>query len=322
MKKTWIAAALIGCLNLGAAHAQTDAAFPSRSVRIVVPFAAGGTSDVLARTLGQKLSEVWKQPVVVENRAGADGNLGADSVAKSRPDGYTLLLVDTSTLTISPVVMSKMNYDPLKDLQPVSMLSFSAYGLVVNPKVPVKTFRELVAYSKANPAKLNFSAGTMGHKLAAAQLKSVSGLDWLTVPYKGGAMALNAVVSGEADATMVGLLSVIPQVQGQRVRALAVTGLARSDTLPDAPTLAESGLSGFIAGSWQGVLVPKGTPEAIVQKLNVGFAAVLRDPEIKARLAAQGTEAIGDSPETFAAFLENDSKRWKAIAADAGIRPE
>lgn len=319
MKKILSVAIAICCAGLSTAHAD---AFPSKTVRIVVPFAAGGTSDVLARTLGQKLSEAWKQPVVVENKPGADGNLGADAVAKSRPDGYTVLLVDTSTLTISPLVMAKMSYDPLKDLLPVSMLSFSAYGLVVNPKVPAKSFKDLIAYSKANPGKLNFSAGTMGHKLVSAQLKSVSGLDWLTVPYKGGAMALNAVVSGEADATVVGLLSAIPQVQGQRVRALAVTGPARSGTLPDAPTLAESGLQGFVAGSWQGALVPNGTPDAIVRKLNAGFAAALRDPEVKAKLAKQGTDPIGDSPEKFAAFLEKDAQRWKAIAADAGIQPE
>lgn len=322
MKKSLLAAVAIGCFQLSGAYAQTAENFPSRTVRIVVPFAAGGTSDVLARTLGQKLSEAWKQPVVVENKPGADGNLGADFVAKSRPDGYTVLLVDTSTLTISPSVMSKMSYDPLKDLQPVSMLSFSAYGLVVHPKVPAKSFKELVAYSKANPGKLNFSAGTMGHKLVAAQLKSVSGMDWLTVPYKGGAMALNAVVSGEADATVVGLLSAIPQVQGQRVHALAVTGLARSGTLPETPTLAESGVPGYVAGSWQGALVSKGTPRDIVLKLNAGLAAALRDPEVKAKLAVQGTDAIGDSPEKFAAFLEADSKRWKAIAAEAGIQPE
>jgi tripartite-type tricarboxylate transporter receptor subunit TctC len=322
MNKTVLAAVLAGCAHLGVAHADTTGGFPSKSVRLVVPFAAGGTSDVLARMLGLKLSEEWKQSVIVENRPGADGNLGAEAVAKSPADGYTVLLVDTSTLTISPAVMAKMGYEPLKDLQAVSMLSFSPYGLVVNPKVPAKSFRELVAYGKANPGKLNFSAGTMGHKLVAAQLKSVAGLDWLTVPYKGGAVALNAVISGEADATVVGLLSAIPQVQGQRVRALAVTGTARSETLPDAPTLAESGVPGFVAGSWQGALVPKGTPEAVVQKLSASFAAALRDPEVKAKLLAQGTEAIGDTPDRFAAFLERDTKRWKTIALGAGIQPE
>lgn len=307
------------------AHAQSTeqaANFPSKTVKIVVPFAAGGVSDVLARTLGQKLSETWKHPVVIENRAGADGNLGADVVAKSQPDGYTVLLVDTSTITTSPVLMARMSYDPLKDLSPISLLTFSPYGLVINPSLPAKTFKELVAYGKANPGKLNFSAGTMGHKLAAAQLKSASGIDWATVPYRGGAAALNAVVAGEADVTVVGLMSALPQIQGARVRGVAVTGASRSSAASELPTLAEAGVPNMTMGSWQGVFAPKGTPAALIQKLNASFVSALNDSTVKGKLTAQGTEIIGDTPEKFRTFLANDSKRWKSVATEAGIQPE
>lgn len=318
--------AAVTALLLGAtAHGQSSDAnlnYPNKAVRIVVPFAAGGVSDVLARMLGQKLGEVWKQPVVIENKPGADGNLGADVVSKATPDGYTVLLVDTSTITTSPLLMARMTYDPLKDLQPISLLTFSPYGLVVNPSVPAKTFKELVAFGKSNPGKLNFSAGTMGHKLAAAQLASASGIQWTTVPYRGGAAALNAVVAGEADVTVVGLMSALPQIQGQRVRGLATTGSTRTSAAGELPTLAEAGVQKLVMGSWQGLFAPKGTPAAVVNKLNAGFVTALNDPSIKPKLAAQGTEIIGDTPEQFRAFLANDVKRWKTVATEAGIQPE
>ena len=322
LKAALLGAGLLAQGVVGAQTTDAGAGFPSKTVRIVVPFAAGGVSDVLARTLGQRLSEMWKQPVVIENKPGADGNLGADQVTRAQPDGYTVLLVDTSTITISPMLMARMTYDPLKDLLPVSLLTFSPYGLVVNPSVPAKTFKELVAYGQAHPGQLNFSAGTMGHKLAAAQLKAASGVAWVTVPYRGGAAALNAVVAGEADVTVVGLMSALSQMQGGRVRAVAVTGAARSSAAPEAPTLAEAGVPNLTMGSWQGVFAPRGTPSAVVQKLNASFVGALNDPAIKAKLAAQGTDVIGDTPESFRVFLANDVKRWKAVATEAGIQPE
>lgn len=325
-QKIWTQFAVVATLVLGtSAQAQTSDAssnYPSKTIRIVVPFAAGGVSDVLARMLGQKLGEVWKQPVVIENKPGADGNLGADVVSKAIPDGYTVLLVDTSTITTSPLLMARMTYDPLKDLQPISLLTFSPYGLVVNPSVPAKTFKELVAFGKSNPGKLNFSAGTMGHKLAAAQLASASGIQWTTVPYRGGAAALNAVVAGEADVTVVGLMSALPQIQGQRVRGLATTGSTRTSAAGELPTLAEAGVQKLVMGSWQGLFAPKGTPAAVVNKLNAGFVTALNDPSIKPKLAAQGTEIIGDTPEQFRTFLASDVKRWKTVATEAGIQPE
>lgn len=317
-----VLAALFGANLAHSQSANSAEAYPSKTVRIVVPFAAGGVSDILARTLGQKLSDAWKQPVVIENKPGADGNLGADFVSKAAPDGYTLLLVDTSTITISPVMMSRMTYDPLKDLLPISLLTFSPYGLVINPAVPAANFKDLISYGKTHPGKLNFSAGTMGHKLAAAQLGFASGIEWTTVPYRGGAAALNAVVAGEADVTVVGLMSALPQIQGARVRAMAVTGATRSSAAPEIPTLSEVGISNIRIGSWQGVFAPKGTPASIIQKLNSSFVAALNAPSIKSKLSDQGTDVIGDSPEKFRSFLTSDAKHWKAVANKAGIQPE
>jgi tripartite-type tricarboxylate transporter receptor subunit TctC len=296
--------------------------YPAKPIRIVVPFAAGGTSDVLARILGERLSTVWGKPVIVDNRPGADGNLGADAVAKSPPDGHTLLLLDVSTLTVSPLVMAKLTYNPTKDLAPVTMVSFSAHALVVNPALPVKSFAELVAYSRANPDKLNFAAGNQVTRLVAEHLKQSANLNMLPVPYKGGSAALNALIGGEVNVSLVGLLASLPHVQGHRLRAIATTGPKRSETLPQVPTLAESGLPNFVSGSWQGLLAPAGTPPAIIAKLNATVVAALKEPAMKAKLAEQGTEVVGDTPEHFAAFLRSDAETWKKVAEEAHIKPE
>ena len=296
--------------------------FPNKPIRIVVPFAAGGTSDVLARLLGDKLRGTWNQPVIVDNRPGADGNLGADAVAKSAPDGHTLLLLDISTLTVSPLIMAKLSYDPIKDLAPVTMISFSAHALVLNLALPVKSFSELVAYSRANPDKLNFAAGNQVTRLVAEHLKRSANFNMLSVPYKGGAAALTGLMGGEVNVSLVGLLASLPHVQGSKLRAIATTGPKRSEVLPQVPTLAESGVPGFVSGSWQGLLAPAGTPPAVIAKLNAAFVAALNDPALKAKLASQGTEVVGDTPEHFAAFLRSDAETWKKVADQAGIKPE
>jgi tripartite-type tricarboxylate transporter receptor subunit TctC len=320
-KRLFLTALALACASASFAKAPS-AAYPSKTLRIVVPFAAGGTSDVLARTIGQKLTEAWGQPVVVENRPGADGNLGAEVVAKSAPDGYSLLIVDISTLTVSPVVMTKMMYDPLQDLAPVTMVSFSPHALAVHPVVPAKNLKELIAYSKANPGKLNFAAGNQAAKLAAAQLKMMSGIDMTSVPYKGGSAALNALVAGEVDVTLVGLLASMPQMASGRIRAIAVSGAQRMPATKDIPTISESGLPGYVSGSWQGILVPKSTPKHVVAKLNAALVKILNEPDFKARLAEQGTEVIADRPEQFGAFLLKDAAHWKKIALEANIKPE
>jgi len=296
--------------------------YPARAIRIIVPAPPGGAIDIIARVVGEKLSASLGQPVVIDNKPGADGNLGVDAVAKAAPDGYTVVLTDISTLTISPLVMAKLPYDPAKDLAPITMVSFSAHALAVNPSVPAKTFPELIAYSKAHPGKVNFAAGNQVTRLIAEHLKKTSGIDMLSVPYKGGAAALNALIAGEVDVSLVGLLAALPHIQGGKVRAMATTGPARASVLPGIPTLSESGVAGFVSGSWQGLLAPAGTPPAVIAKLNAAVAAVLNEPALKARLAGQGTDVVGDSAEHFAAFLRADAATWKKVAQQAGIKPE
>jgi tripartite-type tricarboxylate transporter receptor subunit TctC len=317
----FMACTLLLCTFAAAAQEAKAPAFPLRPVRIVVPFAAGGTSDMLARTLGEKLAAAWGQTVIVDNKPGADGNLGVDAVAKAPADGHTLVLTDISTLTVSPLVMAKLPYHPLKDLAPVTMLSFSAHALAVNPGVPVKSFKELVAYSKTHPGKLNFAAGNQVTRLIAEHLKSGSGVDMLAVPYKGGSAALNALVGGEVDVSLVGLMASLPHIQGGKIKALATTGSQRAGVLSEVPTLSESGLPSFVSGSWQGLLAPAGTPPAVIAKIQGAVVAVLKDPAYKSRLAAQGTEVVGDSPEHFAAFLRQDAETWRQVAQKAHIKP-
>lgn len=320
-KRLFLTTLALACASTSFAQAP-GAVYPSKTIRIVVPFAAGGTSDVLARSIGQKLTEAWGQSVVVENRPGADGNLGAEVVARATPDGYSLLIVDISTLTVSPLVMAKMMYDPLQDLAPVTMVSFSPHALTVHPAVSARNLKELIAYSKANPGKLNFAAGNQAAKLAAIQLKMMSGIDMTSVPYKGGAAALNALVAGEVDVTLVGLLASMPQMSSGRIRAIAVSGAQRMPVTKDIPTISESGLPGYVSGSWQGILVPKGTPKEVVAKLNAALVKILNEPDFKTRLAEQGTEVIADRPEQFGAFLLKDAAKWKKIAVEANIKPE
>jgi tripartite-type tricarboxylate transporter receptor subunit TctC len=319
MKKTLT---LLACALFASAVIAQPASYPVKPIKIVVPFAAGGTSDTLARGIGQKLSESWGQSVIVDNRPGADGNVGADAVAKSAPDGYTLLLSDITTLTVSPLLVARLSYNPQKDFAPVTMVSYSAHALAVHPSVPAKTFSELVAYSKANRGKLNFAAGNPVTGLIAAHLKSVSGIDMLSVPYKGGSVALNALIAGEVDVTLVGLLAALPHIRGGRMRAVATTGSSRSSALPNVPTVAESGVPDFLSGSWQGLWAPVGTPAPVIAKLNAAVVSVLNDPAFKSRLAAQGTDVVGDSPEQFGAFLRKDADLWRKVAQAANIKPE
>jgi tripartite-type tricarboxylate transporter receptor subunit TctC len=307
-----------------AALAQGAANYPTRQVRIVVPFAPGGTSDVLARAIGQKLSEAWKQPVVVDNKPGAGGNIGADLVAKAEPDGHTLLLLDLGTLTISPSIFPKMAYDPLKDLAPVTTVAVSPHALVVHPSVPASSVKELIAWAKANPGKLNFASagnGTAVH-LAGEQFKTMTGIEMVHVPYKGGAQALTAMVGGEVNMTLNGLLATLPHIKSGKLKALAIAGKTRSQALPDLPTVEEAGVKGFQSGSWQGLLATGGTPKDVVAKINAAVVQVLRTPEIKERMAGQGADVVGDSPEQLSTFLRDETVRWAKIVKDANVKVE
>ena len=307
---------------VGDALAQGAQNYPNKAIRIIVPFAPGGSSDILARSIGQKLSEMWKQPVVVENRPGADGNIGAAIAAKSDPDGYTLVLLDVGALTMSPSLYLNLTYDPAKDFAPITMIVFSPHALVVHPWLPVKTVKELVAYDKANPGKLNFGSSSNAIHLSQAQFELLTGVKMLYVPYKGGAASLTALAGGEVNVALNGLLATLPHIKGGRIKGIAVASAKRMPAVPELPTIIESGVPGFVTGTWQGLLAPASTPKDIVTKLNAAVVQIVTAPEMKQKLTDQGAEVIADTPEKFAAFLREETTKWAKVAKEAGIKPE
>lgn len=310
------------------ANAQADPAlaqaYPAKTIRIVVPNAPGGTSDILARSIGQKLSEAWGQSVIVENRAGANGNIGANLVAKSPADGYTLLLTDVGALAISPSVFPALPFDPASDFAPVVLISYSPHVLGVHPSVPAKNVKELIALAKSRPGQLNFATAGVGSAphLAGVEFALRTGVQWAYVPYKGGSQAVADVVAGHADVLFNGMLPVYPHVKGGRMRALAVSSPKRVAAAPEIPTVAESGLPGFETGSWQGMLAPGGTPREIVLKLNAEIRRILGTPAIKAQLADQGTEIRADTPESLGQFIRTEIPRWAKVVKQSGIKVE
>ncbi len=312
-------AAVLG-LACVCASAQT---WPDRPLRVVVPFPAGGSSDVLARTLGQKLHEAWGQPVVVENRPGANGNIGAGLVAKSPPDGYALLLTDVGALTISPSVYPNLPFDPARDLAPVTMVSYSPHVFAVHPSVPAKTLNELIALAKSKPGRLNFAtagAGSAPH-LAGIEFALRTGVEWTYIHYKGGGQAITDAIAGHADVLVNGMLPVYPHVKSGRLRALAVSSAKRTPAAPDVPAVAES-VPGFETGSWQGVLAPAGTPADIVNKLNAELRRILALPAIRAQLAEQGTEVRADTPAALGNFIRTEIARWAKVVKRSGVKVE
>jgi len=306
---------------LGLASVLQAQTFPSKPIRVIVPYAAGGTSDILARQIGPKLTEAWGQPIVVENKPGANGNVGAELVARSAPDGYTVLLADIGALCISPSVYPKLAFDPVKDFSPVVMVSYSPHVLAVHPSVPVNTVSELIAYAKAKPGQLNFAiSGTGGAPhLAGIEFAQRTGVQWTYIPYKGGSQAVADVVAGQANVLFNGMLATYPAVQGGKLRALAVSAAKRVSSASDIPTVAES-LPGFETGSFQGVIAPLGTPRDIVQKMNHEFVKVLATAEMRERLAKQGTEVRTDTPEAFAKFIRDEVAKWAKVVKEANVK--
>jgi tripartite-type tricarboxylate transporter receptor subunit TctC len=298
--------------------------FPNKPLRIVVPFAAGGTSDILARYLGPQITAAWNQPVIVENRTGANGNVGADFVAKSPNDGYTLLLSDVGALAINPSVYPNMPFDPAKDFSPVIMVSYSPHVLAVHPSVPVSNVKELIAYAKANPGKMNFAnSGTGGAPhLAGVEFAARTGVQWTYIPYKGGSAAVVDVIAGNANVLFNGMLATYPSVKAGKLKGLAVSSAQRVPSAPELPTVAESGLPGFETGSYQGLLAAANTPRDIVTKLNAEFARVLNLPETKEMLAKQGTEVRGGAPEVLGTFIVNEKARWAKVVKENNIKAD
>ena len=302
------------------ALAQTPAPYPSKPIRLVVPFPAGGTTDILARAVAQKLSEAWGQQVIVDNRPGAGGNIGSDIVAKAAPDGYTLVMGTVGTHAINPSLYRKMPYDHVKDFAPVILVAGVPNVLVVNPSLPVHTVRELIDYAKANPGKLNFASsgnGTSIH-LSGELFKTMAGVQMTHVPYKGSAPALTDLMGGQVQLMFDNLPSSLQLIQAGKLRAIAVTSTARAAALPDVPTIAESGLPGFEASSWFGVLAPAGTPREIVTKLNATIAAWLATPDAKDKLLSQGAIAAGGTPEAFARHIDAETAKWAKVVKMSG----
>jgi tripartite-type tricarboxylate transporter receptor subunit TctC len=310
-------------LALFAAGASAQG-YPTKPIRIIVPYAAGGTSDILARQIGPELNKVWGQPVVVENKPGANGNVGADFVAKSAPDGYTLLLTDLGGLVISASVYPKLPFNPAKDFTPVVMVSYSPHVLAVNPDVDVKNVKELVALAKAWPGKLNFAISGIGGapQLAGIEFAQRMGIDWTYIPYKGGADAITGVIGRQAHVLFNGMLATWPHVTGGRLRAIAISSAKRVAAAPDMPTVAEQGLPGFETGSYQGVVGPLGIPRETVTKLNAELIKVLNTAEMKERFAKQGTEVRTDTPESLGKWMGTEQAKWAKVVKDSGAKFE
>jgi tripartite-type tricarboxylate transporter receptor subunit TctC len=304
-----------------AAFAQKES-WPAKPLRIVVPYPPGGSSDIISRAISNLLADALKQSVIVENKPGANGNLGADFVAKSPADGYTLLLCDVGALAISPSVYPKLPFDPSKELRGVSMLAYSPHLLVVHPSVPANNLKELVALSRQKD--LNFAiSGTGGAPhLAGVALQRAVNARWQYVPYKGGSQAIQDTVGGQTQVMMNGMLATYPHVQSGKLKLLAVSKRSRMPLIGDVPTVAEQGVPGFESGTWQGVLVPKGTPQPIVDRLNAELVRAIRNPEVRARLAGQGAEVVTMSPSEQDQFFAQERKRWAEVVNAANIRAE
>jgi len=313
-----LAAALVLAVA-STAHAQP---FPSKPIHFVVPYPAGGPLDTVARLLGQKVSESVKQTVIVENKPGAGGNIGADFVAKSAPDGYTILMGAVATHAINPTLYSHIPYDPVKDFAPVTEVAWTPNVLVVNPSLPVTSVKEFIAYAKAHPNQLNFgsgSTGSAGH-LAGELFKSMAGVQMVHVPYKGAAPAMQDLIGGQIQLMFDNLASSLGQIRAGRVRALAVTTLKRSSLAPDLPTIAESGLPGFDISTWFGVFAPGGTPQPIVRKLHDEFVQALRAPDVQAKFRTLGAEPVGNTPEEFAAYIRSESQKYAKVIKASGAK--
>jgi len=315
----WLAVCLVWAA--GAAAAEP---FPSHPMRIVVPFAAGGAVDVLARIAGQQLGAALGQPVVIENRTGAGGNIGGDAVAKAAPDGYTMLLATTGLLTVNPTIYHAMPFSPSRDLAPVARLATVPNLMVINPDLPVHTVAEFIAYAKARPGKVFFGSpgsGT-GIHLSGELFNLMAGVEMVHAPYRGSAPALADLMAGAVQVMFDNMPSALPLARSGRLRALAVTTATRAPALPDVPTLAESGLPDYETSAWFGIMVPVATPPEIVATLGQAFDRVMRLPDVEQRLAELGAQSTPDTPAEFAAFIAVETTKWSKLARDAHVTVE
>ena len=303
------------------AMASSYAAYPEKPIRIVVAYTPAGATDILARTVGQKLNEVWGQPVIIDNRPGANGNIGTEYAAKATPDGYTILMVTAGTHGINPSLYRKLGFDAVKDFEAVSLVAMVPNIFVVNNSLPAKDVREFIAYAKANPGKLNYGSpgnGSTAH-LSMELFKSMTGIQMVHIPYKGSAGVLADLIGGQIVATMDNMPPYLPQVKAGKIRALAVSPAKRSAAAPDIPTVAESGVPGYDSGAWFGLVAPAHTPKDVVNKLSRETARILQLGDVRARLTDLGAEPVGGTPEQFAAHIKSEIAKWAKVIKEANV---
>jgi tripartite-type tricarboxylate transporter receptor subunit TctC len=321
-RRSLLACFLAGLLASHAALAQTD--WPNKPIRIIVPYATGGNTDTVARVSAARLQQLLGQSVIVENKTGAGGVIATDYVAKSVPDGYTLLMSSTGPHTISPSLMSKIPYDPVKELAPISNVSSNAQVLLVHPSLPVKTVSELIALAKREPGKINFASGGVGGTmhLSAEMFKSMAGIDIVHVPFRGGAPATTAVLAGEVQITFANLSDALPQMKMGKLRALAVTSAARQPQAPEVPTIAEAGLPGYESTVWNGLVAPGKTPPEVVNRIAAAVQKMTREPSFKTKMIEIGSVPIGDSPEQFRSYVNQELVRWSKVVKESGAKAD
>ena len=315
-------AAMVGVSNLVIA-AESATNYPTKPIRLVVPWPPGGGTDVFARVIGQKLSERVGYNVVIDNRPGAAGNIGAEMVAKSPPDGYTIMLA-TITLATNPSMYKALSFDPIKDFAPITLVAGVPHVLVVSPSLPVNSVKDLIALAKAEPGKLNYASAGNGSPfhLAAELFKLLTGTTIVHVPYQGGGPAITAVIGGQVQLTFGNLLAVLPLVKSGKLKALGVTGATRSSAAPDLPTIAEEGVRGYDFSSWFGFFAPAATPKETVVKLNQEIVRILNTPEMKQRLTQDGADVVASTSQEFSAYLLAETRKWAQVIKQAGIRAD
>lgn len=315
--------ALLATLSVAfALHAYGQDAWPTRPVRMILPFPPGGGTDILGRLIAERLSAGIGQPVVTENRGGAGGNVGAEAAARSAPDGYTIVLVAPS-LAISPTLYSKINYDPVKDFAPISLVATVPNVMVTQPSLPGQ-LQEFIAFVKAKPGALNFGSGGAGtsNHLAGELFNLVTGTKLVHVPYKGVNLAMQDVLTGNVHLVFIGIPAAAPHIKAGKLRALAIVAPQRSSALPDVPTVAEAGLKDFEVTTWYGILAPAGTPQSVVKRLNAELVKVMHAPEMKEKLTATGTEPLTSTPEEFAAYVKREIAKWGDVIRKAGVKAD
>jgi tripartite-type tricarboxylate transporter receptor subunit TctC len=318
----WHGTALLVCVVVSTAAQAQPADYPNRPVRWIVPFAPAGPTDLMSRAVAEKLSQRLGQQFVVDNRPGAGGNIGAEVVAKAAPDGYTLMIGHVGTHAINATLYPRIAFDPVRDFTPITLIATLPLALVVHPSVPAKDAKELIAYARARPGQLNFaSAGNGGPThLTGELLKSSAGIDIVHVPYKGNAAALLDLVAGRVQMMFSNMLTAMPHVRAGKLRAIGISSAKRSSQAPELPTIAESGVPGFAAVPWYGVLGPPGLPRPIVSKLNTEIARALAQPDMHERFVAQGVDLQSSTPEQFAALIKSEVVKWRKVVRDAGAK--